>query len=432
MKSKSKKLANHCAMIPVLTGVLAMTSTAVSCGEDGPDPDPQPGKPASRTVLVYMVANNSLGTGGYDGKDINEMQKAVSKGDTGNGRLVVYRSPAGNRDVELVEITASGEKVLKTYTDAELSVSSKRMAEVLSDIKTLAPANDYGLVLWSHGSGWIEDGMKEVRSAHSAIAPGNMHSSGSEQIPYPGGLSRQEESIPFSFGVDKGERMNVSTLATTLRNAPVSFSFIYFDCCYMGSIEVLYEMRGCTPVVVASPTELPVNGMPYDENVRHFFSAKPNLVAAAKNTFNHYDGLTGADRTCTMAVYDMSKIDAIASAARDFYTSLNSPSLAHDAAPQRFMLDSKCYLYDFGHYIDLLAESNKDSDPMIARKAGNLKKALADALQYSANTPRLWSTLAINYYSGFSSFIISTESDISFKNYNNLQWYKDIALNLIK
>lgn len=394
-KSAIKAVAMMC--------VAATTLFAVSCGDD--DPTPGPDKPASRTVLVYMVANNSLGAGGYDSRDLAEMVAAVSKGDNRDGRLLVYHSPSGNGDIELLEITSKGEKTLKTYTATDLSVSSKRMLEVMADVKSLAPAEDYGLVLWSHGSGWLEDGIKDDVPGYENY---------------------------YSFGDDRGSKMNVSMLASTIKHAPITFSFIYFDCCYMGSIEVLYEMKDCTPVIVASPTELPINGMPYDKNIKHFFSKKPDLAAAAKNTFDYYDGLGGMDRTCTMAVYDMKKIDAVATAAKDFYKSLAVGTLPTKAQPQRFMLDSYCYLYDFGHYVDLLAEENVEYKPEVTEKAKALKDALADALLYSASTPKLWGSMPINHYSGFSSFILKGDYEFRYKNYGNLRWFNDVASFLAK
>ena len=45
----------------------------------------------SRTVLVYMIANNNLGSSYHsDERDIQEMLKGVEGGKLNNGRLLVY------------------------------------------------------------------------------------------------------------------------------------------------------------------------------------------------------------------------------------------------------------------------------------------------------------------------------------------------------
>ena len=85
----------------------------------------------------------------------------------------------------------------------------------------------------------------------------------------------------------------------------------------MGNIETLYELRGITDYVVASPTEIPSDGMPYNLNVGCFFELVPDLKGAARNTFDYYDVQSGKYRSCTISVYDMSKIDRVAKATRN-------------------------------------------------------------------------------------------------------------------
>ena len=87
---------------------------------------------------------------------------------------------------------------------------------------------------------------------------------------------------PLAFGFDKGQKMNLTTLARTLQGQ--NFGFVYFDCCYMGSVEVAYELRHA----------MPSNGMPYNRNIRCFFAPEADLLTAARNTFELYDGEFGA------------------------------------------------------------------------------------------------------------------------------------------
>ena len=58
-----------------------------SCSDD----EPQPIIEANRTILVYMVAGNSLGTGNYDTADINEMIAASETNSFNNGRYTQKR-----------------------------------------------------------------------------------------------------------------------------------------------------------------------------------------------------------------------------------------------------------------------------------------------------------------------------------------------------
>lgn len=376
----------------LLLSILVPLLVMISCGDE-PAPDPLP-KRAPRTVLVYMVANNSLS--GFDSYDLEEMKAAAEAGDLGNSRLIVYHH-ARNAMPQLKEITADGMVVLKDYDKEDYSTSSRRMLQVISDMKSLAPADNYGIVLWSHGSGWLQDGIDESESKVPLSASGNVK--------------------PLSFGQDGSKWMNVTTLASTLEGA--GFDYVYFDCCYMGGIEVVYQMRRVAPLIVASATELPAKGMPYDLNLRYLMPAKADVVAAALTTFDSYNALSGEARTCTMSVINTAALDKLARLTARVYSA--KVPLADDFVPQRFMLRN-CYLFDFEQYVEAKCSDNE----LLA----DWKKALAEAVAYKNNTPKLWNVMDIEHHCGLSTNILSEPEDADFKNYRQLDWWTDVASSL--
>lgn len=360
------------------------------CTGDGPEP---PCLPVERTVLVYMVASNSLGTGGYDMADLAEMERAAENGDIHDGRLVVYHVPVKG-DAVLKEITHRGVDTLKVYDGDACSVQSGRMEEVIADCKRLAPAENYGLVLWSHADGWLQDGIDEADS----------------------------ESKTYAFGLDRGKKMNVTTLASVLDGK--DFDFVYFDCCYMGAVEVAYELRNVTGHIVASASELIVTGMPYDKNVECFFSDPPDLVKAASNTFDYYNSQSDDFyRTCTMSVVSTAGMGRLADITRELYRSATL-ELPDGHIPQRFMTGSRCYHYDLKDYVHAIAPSG---DLLM-----EWDKALNDVVVYSAATARLWNELPINAHCGLSTYIMKSEQDALTKGYNTTSWFVDVASQLIR
>lgn len=343
-----------------------------------------------RTVLVYMVASNSLGSGRFDTADLDEMRVAAEAGDIADGRLLVYHVPVSG-DPVLKEITAGGTDTLAVYDSETTSVSSARMLEVFDDMRRLAPAEDYGLVLWSHASGWLQDGIEE----EPAVAPA-------------------------AFGTDRGKKMNITTLARTLEGQ--NFSFVYFDCCYMGAVEVAYELRHATPLIVASPSELPSQGMPYDRNVRCFFAPKPDMVTAARNTFDNYDQMTGSNRTCTMSVINTLSLDRLASVVRTIYGHAAQP-VPDGYEPQRYMTESRCYHYDLTHYVEALCD-----DPGLLAEYHD---AMAETVLYENATPWLWNRLEIKTHCGLTTFIFDDAAEAKMKNYNTTSWFGDVAAELL-
>lgn len=139
--------------------VLSALAMLSSC-HDTPAPTPQPEvEPAKgRMVLVYQVANNNLSSAANE--DYKEMLAGVAEGIGEDNHFLVYRHTRSVAPM-LVEITPSGVDTLFTYDTDTYSVEISRMVEVINDAKKYANAEQTGLILWSHGSGWIQDGMTQ-------------------------------------------------------------------------------------------------------------------------------------------------------------------------------------------------------------------------------------------------------------------------------
>lgn len=363
-----------------------------SCGHTD-EPDPQPRR-FGRTVLVYMVANNNLGSSRMDYDDIAQMKKGAAAGAISNGRLVLYHAPY-NADPVLVQVNEASVDTLLHYDREQYSVSAERMSRVLEDVDRLAPAQEYGMVLWSHGTGWIRDGLEEP------------------------------EVKPASFGDDRGNRMNTSTLASVLENSGLPISFIYNDCCYMMSVETLYELRNTVPLIVGSVTEIPAEGMPYHYNLSNFFSSpSADLIAAAETTFNWYDAKEGSDRTCTMSVVKTAGIERLARAVKAIYEAA-TPGGLKDYLPQRYSYTSydNCRYFDLYDYVKAICEDRNDLAPLF----DEFDSAFNDIVLYKAHTPYLWNRVPLDRHNGISTFILSNRTSMNISNYNQLSWYRDIA-----
>ncbi len=346
--------------------------------------------------MVYMLADNSLGSSDFDHLDLNEMQKGVVNGALGeNARLLVFHEAYLGATPVMKEITPEGIVVLKTYPSDISGVEASTMHLALDDMKALAPAASYGLVLWSHATGWIEDGI--VESLPAADIP-----------------------MPLSFGVSGRKKMNIRTLASVLYGRDLDF--LYFDCCYMMGIETVYQLRDAAPVMAGSPTELPSAGMPYDVTLPYFFrEGAPDLEGAAKATFDYYNSLTSSSRTCTMSVIRTAGLPRLAEATKAIYT-LSKAGMPKNFTPQRYsaVSVSNCNYFDFAHYVRKLGEEHPD---LLA----DFDSALAATVSYEEATPYLWSAVELLHHSGLSTYILPSYDDASDRGYNTLDWWADAA-----
>ncbi len=156
-----------------------------------------------RTVLVYMAAQNSLGSGNYQKSDSLEIMNGAAYLPQ-NGRLLMFIDD--NRAPRLYEVTkdAKTPKLMRQWADDVCSTDPAVLKDVLSYVRTNFKAADYGLVMWSHADGWLPVTDKS----------------------YPGYTS-EFSSTPTvsSFGIDtgsnklssdKGTQMDVSDMAEAI------------------------------------------------------------------------------------------------------------------------------------------------------------------------------------------------------------------------
>lgn len=382
--------------------VLAVCAVMLQACSDDPDPVP-PQQTCPTTVLVYMAARNSLGSNGYDAKDMQEMSAAVSRGDLQGGRLLVYRASADGTTM-LSELTPDGMKVVADYgKSALLSVHGERMADVIAKAKAYAPSQRFGLVLWSHASGWLQNGIDDP--AYPAEQPGKRR----------------------SWGDEGGRYMNVTTLARVLETAKPDW--MWFDCCLMANVETLYELRRATPTIVASSIELPPNGMPYDLTLRHLFRPSgSDLESAARATYGYYRDGAGDDgrRDCALTVVNTDALEALATVTGDVYAA--APKLVPDGYNPRYLTLSNRYYADMEHYVKALCATAPGGEAL--QQAW--QTAFDNVVKYSESTPNLKKKLGIadDTSCAISTYIYQNAQEAGRKNYGELEWpYRTGVLN---
>lgn len=383
----------------------AILLTAVTACNDSDEPSRIPGpagstdnSPVERAVLVYLLADNSLGSGGFDRRNLADMIQACRDGAFTGNRLIVYHDDNNVENPMLKEVTPLGLKILKEYSTAPLSVARERMEEVIRDFKQIAPAERYGLILWSHATGWLINGENATPSSVT----------------------------PLWFGEDRQHYMNIPVLADVLEEK--GFDYIYFDCCHMASVEALYELRKVADMFVGSCAELPAEGMPYRATLPFLMRKEPDLVAAAKATFNKYDALEGRARTATMSVIDATRLEQLAEATHNFYAT--GPVLDSGYTGQPFERPKyggePCYLFDYQDYIDALYFNNRDI-PEVRTAYASILEAMDECVIYQASTPYIFNTVSIDAHSGLTTFILRAPEDADIKGYRTLAWYRDVA-----
>ena len=254
--------------------------------------DPQETHVYDRTVLVYIAAENTLSNYDphthttYPHSDINEMLQAAGDIPT-NSRLIIYLDDTQMPrfiSIERDQENKSIQKTLHQYTSDLDSGDPETLHQAMTWTTKHYPALSYGLVLWSHGDGWVpaDDANKKGKAAtppmQRSICIDN------------------NQNTKYS---DIGSKMNITDIAEVLSAFP-RLEFILFDACFMQSIEVAYELRHTTKHIVASPAEIPSPGAPYHRIVQPMFATPFDATKVADEYFKAYND---ADRESMLQDY---------------------------------------------------------------------------------------------------------------------------------
>lgn len=218
--------------------------------------------PADRAVLIYMAADNNLSSQSY--KNIESIKKGALDNLKGSRLLIYYDQQERNTKPELIEIYQEGNqiksRVRKEYSEHN-SASIEVLSEVIKDAFRGDQSKSKGLILWSHGTAW---------------------------------LPVDQRSWTRAFGQDGNDEMEIYELKKALPDS--FFDFIIFDACFMGSVEVCYELKDKAKYILSSPTEIFAEGLPYQLIVRDLFSGsslEKSLTSICETYFSYYQGKSG-------------------------------------------------------------------------------------------------------------------------------------------
>jgi hypothetical protein len=257
---------------------MVATCSFFACSKDDDAPVVVSPYAESRTVMVYMVAENSLNVN--VATDVKEMLEGMNNDTLKAGdRLVIYLDDVSLPRIYVVDKMTSQTNwseltpVLKYEEDVNSS-SSQEMATFINYAMTHYPADSYGLVMWSHSSGWIPSNYEgDIASVHRSFGVDNGRNSSSKYL--------------------SGNQMNIADMANALQNVlkeknEKQFDFIFFDACLMQNIEVAYELRHVTKHIIASPAEIPERGANYKTMVRAMMREKDYVTEMLSAYYDEY------------------------------------------------------------------------------------------------------------------------------------------------
>lgn len=273
---------------------------------------------ADQTVLFYLSGQTLLSY--FKNTNIPEIQQAVGDHILYDSRVLVLIQPSTQQSL-LIEYSfdydtqACRADTLRRYTDFR-SIRQADIVRVLTDMKELAPANRYGLVLGSHGGGWVPAAYMNLTVNESADDDEEELWALSLQADPRDWLGRLAGADATRwFGEDNRSTTDIATWAAAFEQADVSFEYLVFDACFMSNVETLYELRHAARYIVGSPCEIMGRGMPYAAMLPDLFADEGkeyDLEAFCRHFYEYYAATTSTRQSGCIALTVAGELDALA------------------------------------------------------------------------------------------------------------------------
>lgn len=378
-------------------------SCAKESGDSGPILPPQVEEPTplteSHTLIIYMQGNNGLAE--FMDNNLQRILTAYYEVPANLGRVIIFYD-RGNytRLTELyINDGMAKQRLIEEYATSTSTVDKEFMEEVFAKAKEVAPAESYGLILSSHGGGWVPADLYDVYLL--------------------GEGSRAESPVarPMFYGQDDYDCMDIPDLVDAISD--IHFNYIIFDACFMGNVEALYDMRHSADYIIASPAEVLGSGFPYETMIPKLFEYEGHqLREICEDYMEFYNGSSG-----TISLVDCSKFDQLVVAMRDVLSS-GDESDADIETIQAFDNFSNHLFLDLESYVEQIATT----ESLLA-----FREAMEDVVLYTDHTDTiLTSTGAEDYFtvvrsSGLTTYVKQEGCPVTYDEWLKTSWAQAIG-----
>ena len=279
------------------------------------------------------------------------------------------------------------------------------MLEALKLVKELFPAKGYGMVLSSHGSGYLPDGYYSDPELYD---------------------SRHLRSIGQDEDYSGSVEMELAKFRSSI---PYHMDYILLDACLMGGVETAYELKDVTDVVGFSQTEILAEGFDYTHITARLLKDEPEPVQVCMDYFNQYkDQADPTYRSATISAVSTAAMDNLASVCKVLFDRYRAQMAVVDANKvqryfRNFIDNPRPFFYDLR---DILAKSGASEEDL-----SQLDAAIAKVVLYEAHTEQFMRSFQLENCCGLSMFLPKMGSNVLKDFYRkNIAWNQ--ATELVK
>ena len=377
----------------------------------------KPGKDKEKRMVLVYIAATEQSVSNYASGNISDMLTGyVPNRKSETEELLVFLQKHGT-DTPRSEATLT-----RYYSTNSGNVESEVIANYGSELTPAIPNPVHAC--WQRQrknanppaapccTGWMPEGYFDSDGEHSfysAKPARNVYDDGLENL--------SKLRIREGIGLDKptGHELDIRDFASVA--GQYHWDVMLLDCCYLGAVEAAYELRNCCDYIAASPTEIMINGFPYNCILENLFK-NPNAKGyktICQKYYDMYQAMTGSYQSGTIALVDCSQMDAFAAVCASITAGRRTQMQSVDrmSVQHYFWKSSKDYFFDIADYFSRFA-----TEEQMAAFTAQIDKTVI----FKAATAEFIG-LKIEKFSGLSCYI----PDSRYVNLN--AYYKQLAWN---
>jgi hypothetical protein len=360
-------------------------------------------------LLIYMAADNSL-------SDLarGNMAEIISGSSIpGDHALLVFIDRKDQGAFLIRPETRNNSMFLDTLFSYGVvnSAQADLLKQVIGQARDECPAQSYGLILWSHGTGWLPKGLYG-------------------EIPQYG-VQRLAAASPFlydihdpayprtkTFAQDGNSEMEIPSLAAALED--YHHDYICFDACLMADIQTYYQIRDVCDYIMGSPAEIIDTGFPYDKlsSVMFPYKGLSNLTALCDAYYDKYNAKTGYNRSGTISLVKTEYIAELSLSFKDLIADGGTdPSEIDRSGLQTYDRLSEHVFWDIEQMAELIGTSVRYDE---------FKTALSKTVIYKKAT-ETFITIPIEHFSGLAAYLPTTALPRTQSAYSLTSWNQYIG-----
>ena len=392
-------------------GVLLLGLTSCSHKNELPEDEKTP-----QTLIVYMVGTDLSWAYSTNANDIKE---AIGKNIKGRSRLFIVRH-SDKHTLRAVEIEYTDGKAKETEFatyNLPTTMDSSTLGYIFSDITSRAEAQSYGIIIGSHGWGWVPFADYDIIDNNG----GNKYISHRRQMEL---LPREYITRFLGEKTTPSNTFDIETLSDALSATGKKFDYILFDACFMSNVETAYELRDNSKYILASLCEIMGYGFPYQKVMPLLLQngGRSYDLGATAQCFNeHYKaiGERGGLHSGSVAVINCAALDGLAEKMRSVNRAIDENLDINKL--QNYDGGTNHIFFDLGDYVNQACTDEQSKTAFMQQ--------LESCVVTKYTLDKFWSGYTNpNYYpvnrEVFSGLTTSAPSRLCRESYAKTAWYK--------